>query len=111
MKNVELNIIHASKVYELLELMRRKPYYLTSRSITALQNFLNGYLIFDQTINIYNEGDPSFDDFRLWLLKKGGWKHGNFRDVLLGMCNGSEEIAFEKFFELLDQFKEQKNNR
>jgi len=109
MKNeeTEIEVISAGKIYELLELIRRKPYFLTSKSITSLQDFLNGYLIrgFE---DIYNSGDPDFGEFKYWILNKNKEIEGighPFSQVLLKEYAGDEEKAFEKFFVYLEEFK------
>ena len=48
----DIKPISGRKIYEVLDLIRSKPnLWLTSKSIYALQNFLNGYLL----INFNNE--------------------------------------------------------
>ncbi|KAA9324981.1 hypothetical protein [Adhaeribacter soli] len=104
----KIKVTSARKVYELLELVRQKPYFLTSKSITALQDFLNGYMQLGFADDIYNSGDPNFEEFKYWILNKDKEVEGTsnpFSRVLLKECDGDEERAFEKFFVYLAEFK------
>lgn len=109
MSNLEgINIIDTSNIYELLAfLKRRHNFYLTSKSITSLQNFLNGYLL-NKVPN--NEEEMVFYNYKYWLKEKAnddGDLSFPYSRSLLKICNGDEEKAFDKFFELLDEYREQ----
>ncbi|MBK0403564.1 hypothetical protein I5M27_11245 [Adhaeribacter sp. BT258] len=108
-KGEEIKVVQTEKLYEMLDLIRRKPnMWLTSKSITSLQDFLNGYLMVRwNDESLYNPGDSSFADFVLWILEKGEWKftkHNVFSSILLDENNGDEEKGFDKFFEYLETF-------
>ncbi|MTI41397.1 hypothetical protein [Fulvivirga lutimaris] len=110
-----MKVISSNKIYEILEVIRRKPhFYLTSKSITSLQNFLNGYLLMAGFSNdAYNSGDPKIDDFKYWILNKSSTQDGvgnPYSNTLLLECKGDEELAFERFFEYLDEFRKLKND-
>lgn len=96
----------------MLDLIKRTPHFsLTSKSISSLQDFLNGYMLFGCTENIYHPGEPNFDEFKYWILEKGKGTTGignPYSTVLLELCNGDEEKAFDIFFEYLEQFKKDK---
>ena len=110
----DIKVIEAGKIYEILNLIyRRWDILLTSKSISALQNYLNGYLQVNHGDNIYREGEPSIDEFKYFILSKDKRKLGlsnPYSTVLLNECNGNEEKAFEKFFEYLEAFKMEKNS-
>jgi hypothetical protein len=108
----EIIIIHARKVYEMLGSIQKKPtIFLTSKSITALQDFLNGYM----TLGIGNEdlsnaGDPDFPNFKYWFLhttKQYGELGFPYKRVLLEECKGDEVKAFDRFFEYLEAYKQE----
>jgi hypothetical protein len=106
----EIEIFRAGKIYEMLEHVRRRPQmYLTSKSITALQNLLNGYMIVNHAETIYLPGDRDLNQFIDWLSNKFGLhdspKGNIFSTILLQECAGNEEQSFDRFFELLDDFK------
>lgn len=109
----EIKIINGYKIYENLEYIRRRPLIvLTSKSITALENYLWGYWTYanknysgDQ---IYNEGDPDFNEFKWWLSGQPNIRLSTgprFYKLLLEQCENNEEKAFDLFYKKLDEFK------
>ena len=113
MKDREFEITDARKIYELLSLIESKPLiFLTSKSITALQNFLNGYLILNLgNDDLYKVNEPNLDDFKYWILSQNQELAGiqfPYSRVLLEESKGDEEKAFEKFFIYLNEFKTQR---
>lgn len=107
-----IKIIHARKIYKMLGLIQKRPtIFLTSKSISSLQNFLNGYLIwaFDND-EIYNPGDPDFDGFKYWIFSKFNRADNvkyTYPGILLPECEGNEEKAFDRFFEYLEEYKKE----
>ena len=110
----EIKVINGYKIYENLEYIRMRPcVILTSKSITALENYLWGYWTYanknysgDQ---IYNEGDPDFNEFKWWLSGQPNIPLSTgprFYKLLLEQCENDEEKAFELFYEKLDEFKQ-----
>ena len=103
-----IKVISSRKIYELLDVIKLRPHiWLTSKSITSLQDFLNGYMLLGFEDDIYNPGQPSIDDFKYWILDKDKRKLGvgnPYRTVLLHECTGDEEKAFDRFFEYLEEF-------
>ena len=94
----------------MLSLIQEKPtIYLTSKSISALQDFLNGYKIWMVgNSEAYNLDDPDFNHFKDLILNKSSIMSGvgfPFSSTLLKECNGDEERAFERFFEYLNEYK------
>lgn len=113
----KIKFVNGYKIYEKLDHIRKRPLTaLTSKSITALENFLWGYWIYgtkEYSDQIYNLGDPDFNEFKWWLngepnipLSTGP----RFHHILLNECDGNEEKAFDLFFEKLDEFKKIKNS-
>jgi len=88
--------------YELVEIIRKKPgFYLHSgKSLRQLHSLLIGYEIGAKQ-GICSDLRP----FNRWLAKQFGLSEAS------GWCNkvitraGSDEAAFDLFFELLDRFK------
>lgn len=112
----KIKVINGYKIYENLEYIRKRPLNaLTSKSITALENYLWGYWLYANKNykgeQIYNEGDPDFNEFKWWLsgqpnipLSTGP----SFYKSLLEQCENDEEKAFDLFFVKLDEFKQLK---
>lgn len=111
----DIKIISVRKIYEILDLIKRRPeIWLTSKSITGLQNFINGYMQLGANDDIYHPGEPKIDQFNYWILEKDKGLSGNenpYSRVLLKECTGDELKAFEKFFEYLDEFKAERRTR
>ena len=112
MEGTNIKVIQARKIYEQLALIQKRPWLLlTSKSITALQNYLNGYtmwIIGDR--DAYHPGEPIFDDFKYWLLRKddrAASLDNPYSKVLLRECEGNEEKAFDRFFEYLEVYKKE----
>ena len=106
----QIPVYDMGKIYEMLDHIRRRPnQLLTTKSISALQNLLNGYLLVNHRDSIYFPGEPDFDEFISLILNRGNsyrFGKGNpFSSTFLIECLGDEERAFDKFFELLDEFK------
>ena len=82
---------------------------MTEKSISSLQDFLNGYLQLGIGLGekLYHPGQPRIDNFKYWILNMDKRKLGvgnPYSTVLLHECNGDEEKAFYKFFEYLEIF-------
>jgi len=103
----------SQKIYDYLEMLKEKPHiFLSSNTITALADNLNGYMISSNwgisNSDIYRENDPNINEFLYWLrdmpfvnLSRGP----HFRDFLLAATNGNEEMAFNLFYLRLEEFK------
>ena len=107
----KIRVVHANRVYEVLGSVRDKPnLWLTARSVTALQNFLNGYLLTTGTGSL-DVGVPTFVDFGPWPQNELDWWHGGhqhlFGRILLEQCGGDETRAFDLFFTYLDEYRKE----
>ncbi|MFC0608991.1 hypothetical protein ACFFGQ_14710 [Rufibacter quisquiliarum] len=102
-------ITSANRIYEVLELIKSRPtLWLTSKTISSLQNFLNGYLLLGFSVDLYEPNQPDINEFSYWIYEQGketGGKENIFLKVLKKECDGDEEKAFNKFFEYLEEFK------
>jgi hypothetical protein len=108
----DIKIISSRKIYEVLDFIKRRPeILLTSKSITGLQNFINGYMQLGVADDIYHPGEPRLDEFNYWILNKDKGLTGiqnPYSRVLLKECNGDEFKAFDRFFEYLNEFKKER---
>ncbi|WP_417368030.1 hypothetical protein [Flavobacterium beibuense] len=111
---------YSEKIHDVLEYIKLRTHLvLTSKSISALENYITGYMMFGRwgfykPELIYNEGDVDLNEFRFWTqglpyieLSQGP----RFSKFLLEKTGGDEEKAFNLFYELLEKFKEIKSNQ
>src|SRR6266576_3801595 len=89
--------------YELVEIVRKKPgFYLYGQSLRQLHSLLIGY-----EIGAKQGICGDFRPFNMWLAKQFDLPEAS------GWCNkivaraGSNEAAFDLFFELLDKFRKE----
>lgn len=93
--------------YELLDALRSRPaLYISPVSITALYNFLHGYLKATGSETI-KDTEPPWMEFNNWVAMRVGFHESTsgWRHMLLSAEDGTEEKAFDRFFILLDEFK------
>jgi hypothetical protein len=88
---------------EFAKTIGRRPgmYFGNQNTITGLEFLLHG---FDQNTNV--QSLPPFHYFNYWTKKKLN-KFGStytWRVAILETCKNDERLAFEKFYELLDEF-------
>lgn len=99
-------------LFEVLEVIKYRPVlFIGDRKISTLWNFIQGYQ-FSLTMNKWNENSfPNFGWFSTWIKGRidseydlsAGWK----RHILTNL-NDDEDLAFEKFFHYLEEFKSSK---
>jgi hypothetical protein len=88
--------------YELVEIIRKRPgfYFPNGKSLKELSAFIGGY-----EVGAKQGISSDFRPFNKWLAHKYGLPEPS------GWCNmilsvaGSDEKAFELFYELLDEFR------
>jgi len=87
---------------ELLRRIREQPsMYLGKPSVTALRHFNCGYAMRGQDCGLF----PPGLGFCWHVADKYGLGHAmDVPHMALEVCNGDEEAAFDKFFELLDEY-------
>jgi len=109
-KDDELTIYEMNKAYDMLFVLEAKPdRFISSKTITALQDFLNGYL----TGNPYPDDSPPFWDFQNYLIgvtkfKYEGGTNNVISTVLLKECNDDQNKSYQRFFDYLKQYKNEK---
>ncbi|MFB2839553.1 hypothetical protein [Floridanema evergladense] len=98
-----------SGVFELLEKIRTKPgMYIGRPSVSDLFMFLVGYEYGhgESGVEPTEEEDDFYGEFQPWLQKKLGIKTvSSWAKIIMLSCH-DEKIGFEKFFKLLDEFKQ-----
>ena len=86
-----------STIFELLERIKEKPgMYLGYPSVQSLFMFLNGY-------------DLAREEFQPWLQKKLGVRTVTSWAKLIMLSCHDEKTGFERFFELLSEFRQKKD--
>ncbi|MEO0970516.1 MAG: hypothetical protein AAFX80_19860 [Cyanobacteria bacterium J06639_18] len=93
----------AQVMKNLLDKVKENPnFYLGKPSITSLRFFLNGYFY------IHRELKSEFTGFQEWIEKREKIiVSQSWAGIVLFGC-GSERTAFYRFFELYEQFREEK---
>lgn len=97
-------------IFNIIENTRKWPgLYLGGKSITALSHFLNGYQIAERDLAVGRNGEIfplSFQymhDYTTYRLKNPNSSMG-WCGQILRSCDGDEEAALWKFYELYDGF-------
>jgi len=106
-KGVELSIETGSAVmnniYDVLQIIKKRPkLYLARVSLVDLHVFINGYIA---CMNEYdNKKHDFYPDFQEFVQQKYDVKfYKHWSDIIQFYSGGGEE-AFNKFFQLLDEF-------
>lgn len=98
-----------SGVFELLEKIRTKPgMYIGRPSVSDLFMFLVGYEYgrSESGVEPTEEEDNFYGEFQPWLQEKLGIKTvSSWAKIIMLSCH-DEKAGFEKFFKLLDEFKQ-----
>jgi hypothetical protein len=100
-----------STVFDLLSRVRENPgMYIGYPSVSGLFMFLNGYEVARGEMGVeLTEAEALFyDNFQPWLQKKLGVRSVTSWAKLIMLSCHDERAGFEKFFEMLSEFHEQK---
>lgn len=102
-----------SEVYEILAKIKAKPgMYIGRPSVSDLFMFLVGYECSRSELGIENTEDEEdfYGEFQPWLQKKLGITTvSSWAKMIMLYCH-DERAGFEKFFNLLDEFKQRNHN-
>jgi hypothetical protein len=96
-------------VYDLLTLVRRRPaMYLGEASLVRMHAFLDGCLFMAHEFAIEREG-PDFGAFHEWLARRFDWPESTagWCGILLVECGGDDRAALERFFALVEEFRQE----
>jgi hypothetical protein len=101
-----------SDFYEMLDSIGQRPvmYIDPSQSITALYNYLHGYLNCAGGKKVLSNTEPCYAEFNDWVAMKLNFYESTkgWRRMLLEREDGDEERAFNRFFILLEEFRNRK---
>ena len=98
-----------SGVYEILAKIQAKPgMYIGRPSVSDLFMFLVGYECSRSEFGIENteESEDFYGEFQPWLQKKLGITTVSSWSKMIMLYCHDEKAGFEKFFNLLDEFKQ-----
>jgi hypothetical protein len=98
-----------SGVYEILAKIKAKPgMYIGRPSVSDLFMFLVGYECSRSELGIENteEEEDFYGEFQPWLQKNLGIKTVSSWSKMIMLYCHDEKAGFEKFFSLLDEFKQ-----
>lgn len=98
----------SNTIFDLLNRIQKRPgMYLGYPSISSLFMFLNGYGIArgEVGIDLTPEEECFYDQFQPWLQRKLGIRSVTSWDKLIMLSCNSEKAGFERFFQLLDEFR------
>jgi len=97
-----------STVFDLLNRIQKSPgMYLGYPSVSDLFMLLNGYEIArgELGVELTQEEEQFYEEFQPWLQTKLGVKSVTSWAKLIMLSCHDEKTGFEKFFELLDEFR------
>jgi hypothetical protein len=97
-------------IYEIIDMVKlRPPMYIGDSQLTTLNAYLQGVHL-ALGINEINESPP-FMEFHTWVRDKFELEplSVGYRTTILEQCNGDEEKGLDMFFELVEEFKNQKH--
>jgi len=95
-----------SDYYELIQQIQKKPgLYIGSPSISSLYMFLTGYQFARRHLSIpLSPQEREFREFQPWLQKKFGTATSQSWSQLILFHAADERDAFERFFDLFQEF-------
>lgn len=99
------------ELFQVLEQIKSNPgLYLGRPSVSDLLMFLNGYEFARTQLGIeLTEAEERFyDEFQPWLQQKLGVTSVTSWAKLIMLSCHDEKAGFERFFQFLDEFAEQK---
>lgn len=96
-------------IFELLtsENFRNRPaMFIGEKKISILRAFIDGYLLGAERDNTTLREKEKFAEFHDWVANYFGWYESTagWKNIILKECNGNEESAVDKFFEIYDKF-------
>lgn len=100
-----------ANIYDIFENVKKRPgAFLFERSIIHLNTLISGYYLAKMELNITpTEQDMEFDKFQQWIQDKYNVKANKSWATIILENSVSEIDAFNKFFELFEEFRSEIN--
>lgn len=97
-------------LYDLIENIRKRPsLYLGKPSLEHLQVFLDGYSFARRQLKIPpSQQEREFEEFQTWTEEKFNQQNTQSWTKIILFYSENEKMALERFFELFDEFVNQK---
>jgi len=89
------------------ESFRTRPgMYIGEKKISILRAFIDGYFYATESKNTTSSEKEKFAEFHDWVANYFGWYESTagWKNIILKECDGDEEKAVDKFFEVYDKF-------
>lgn len=99
-----------SELNELLKAIKAKPgLYIGIKSLVRLRTFIDGFLYAVYLINGKKRHIEFYPDFQNWIAEKYHIRSTHGWCEIINFYELSEEKAFDRFYELLNEFFIEKN--
>ena len=100
-------IVPAINLYDLILQIRERPaMYFGAKSISALDNFINGYTYACYVKNIDENENPPWEDFHEFVRRHTGFSESTsgWCRMILSVNNQDEAESLAMFFKLFEAF-------
>jgi hypothetical protein len=107
--HVPINGRYIRDVYDLLDLVRERPgMWIGECTLPVLRAYLEGFSLALYCAGIAFKSEPDFDLFQEWVTKRLGLERGEegWPQLLLDSVNGNESLAFQRFWEEVDLYRQ-----
>jgi hypothetical protein len=99
---------HDTSIYDLLELIRRKPgFYTIERSIYRLDSYIAGVELGFAKCGFVMRDCDDFRKFNEWVARRFGFNGTSGVANMIRDKSASDADAFDQFFILLDEFRKE----
>ncbi|TAE56912.1 MAG: hypothetical protein EAZ76_11905 [Nostocales cyanobacterium] len=101
-------------IYEVLQKIKDRPgMYIGNSSITVLRHFLVGYKFARNELGVeLNQEEADFyDNFQPWIQQHFNVRTSNSWANIILLFTRDEKDAFNRFFTLLEEFKQRDQNQ
>lgn len=95
-------------IFLIKAIQNRPNMYLSCKTINALSDFITGYLLAKQEVDLTRDEKLFRDEFYVYIKERNELKQSeHWKDVLLMLTNNNQEDAYEEFFRYFESFNDQ----
>ncbi|MBE9238326.1 hypothetical protein IQ227_20450 [Anabaena aphanizomenioides LEGE 00250] len=101
-------------IYEVLQKIKHRPgMYIGNSSITILRHFLVGYKFArnELGVELNQEESDFYENFQPWIQQHFNVRTSNSWANIILLFTRDEKDAFNRFFTLLEEFKQRDQNQ